>query len=486
MPGFGLGGFGSGYFGEWYWENDVLWNQIPEMRRLRDEKQGQSFMRNFVNTIIPSVKMLRESIRDFFNLRNPWTCRTRYNQRHEIEIVSIEQHESDDPGNRWLSLYIKGSPIEEASKTWIIETQDLAFKRWVVERVYKLDSDTTLATLNWRVVIHGTEDQPVVGTKYWFRPEEQIVHLGADFGEEVDQYLGEARERSQILHHDQRRMWKGTRQGYEYICKLYGFTVSLCHLWRVRCGFETSLPPDEVFEIPVGSGKFYTCVEPRMPLYDEIAADIIPTDIFCSDPAFSSAIPLGPYPISSGTAFTSPYAGWELTINAPSTALLAIAWPGHWHLDVASGGTTYSYYLEAIPEYLGANVWKVIVSGAGPAPSGQALFDYACPVWLDCCYCGTHKIGVELEYDPSVVMTDQERLYVFERVVDAMYDLKPIHVEFARFALLIHGRATLNLRALLRKGISRRMVAGLRYAFDIVEADVIPTDLYSFTATLTH
>jgi len=178
MPGFGIGGFGSGYFGEWYWENDVLWNQIPEMRRLRDEKQGESFMRNFVNTIIPSVKMLRESIRDFFNLRNPWTCRTRYNQRHEIEIVSIEQHESDDPGNRWLSLYIKGSPIEEASKTWVIETQDLAFKRWVVERVYKLDSDTTLATSNWRVVIHGTEDQPVVGTKYWFRPEEQIGGSG--------------------------------------------------------------------------------------------------------------------------------------------------------------------------------------------------------------------------------------------------------------------------------------------------------------------
>jgi len=492
MPGFGHGPFGSGYFGEWTWEEEVLWRDLPERRRARDVDQGESFMRNFVDVLTPSVRMLREHIRDFFSLRNPWTVRTRYNDRHDVKIVDIEEHNADstDPDERWLSIYIEGAPIEEASRTWVIESQDTAFKQWVVERVYKLDSSPTVTNVdNWRVVIKGTEDPPTVGTQYWFHPQEQISLLAADYGIDLDQYFDEARQRSQVLHHDQRRMWRGTQNGYEQVAKLYGFIVTLTHLWRVRCGWETTVAAwgHPVYEIPLGSGKYYTPYGPPLrPLFDEIAADVIPTDIFCDRPEFTSVFPLGPFPISSATAFTSPYAGWEVIVSAPANAFDAVGWPGHWYTAVPDGlGGYYNYFMESLPHYLGAGAWKLTFSGAGVPPSGTLSLGYDCPVWLDCCYCGTHKISVELEYDPASTLTDRERIYVFERVVDELYDSKPVHVEFARFALITGMEASMAFRALLRKGIFRRLVAGTGYLYDIVEADVVPTDAYGLTATLT-
>lgn len=493
MPGFGLGSFGSGFFGEDYWEEHVLWEDMPERRRARDsvKEGGEDFLRDFTDALIPSMRMLRHHIRDFFDLRNPWTCRTRYDNRHEIEFVDIEEHNADstDPDERWLSLYIEGAPIEEASRTWIIESQDTAFKRWVVERIYKLDSSPTVTNVdNWRVVIQGSEDKPVIGTKYWFHSQEQIVSLGADYGEEIDQYFQEDRQRSQILYHDQRRMWKGTQTGYENQCKLYGFIVTLTHLWRVRCGLETTVAGwgHPVYEIPLGSGHYYTPWIPYRPRYDDIAGDVIPADTFCDRPEFTGVIPLGPWPISSATAFTTPYAGWEVLLTAPAGALDAITWPGRWYIQVPDGsGGFYNYYLEAIPEYVGPALWRLMVSGAGVPPSGPVLLRYDCPVWLDCCACGTNKISVDLEYDPAVALTDRERIYVFERVVDALYDRKPIHVEFARFALRLYAEASLELRALLRKSASKTLVAGVRYRYDVIEGDLIPADTYSLTATIT-
>lgn len=488
--GFGRSPFGSGLFGEAFWEEQVLWLDMPERRRNRDTEDGESFMLKFFDSLQPSVRRLRHSIRDFFSLRDPWTCRTRFDSRHEIEFVDIEEHDADDPDERWLSLYIEGDPIEDASRTWVIESQDTNFKRWVVERVYKLDSSETVTNVdNWRVVIQGTEDPPVVGTKYWFHPEEQLPSLAADFGIDLDQYFEEDRQRSQVLHHDERRQWKGTQVGYEQVCKLYGFTVSLTHLWRIRCGFETTVAAlgYDVWEIPVGSGKYYTDRAPTLPVFDEVAADVIPADTFCDELGFTSVIPLGPFPISSISTFTTPYTGFDVLLVAPPTAFDAVAWPGHWRVEVPDGsGGFYNYYLESLPIYLGANTWQLTFSGGGSVlPSGTLRLNYACPVWLNCCYCGTHKISVELEYDPLVSLTDRERLYVFERVVDELYDNKPIHVEFARFALKIYGEASLDLRAILRKGISKKLVAGMSYLYDVIEGDAIPADSYSLTATLT-
>lgn len=492
MPGFGHGSFGAGYFGEWPWEEEILWRELPERRRARDVEDGESFMRNFVDVLTPSIRTLREHIRDFFSLRDPWTCRTRHNNRHEIELVDIEEHDADatNPDERWLSLYIKGDPIEAASRTWVIESQDTGFQRWVVERVYKLDSSLVVTNFdNWRVVIKGTESPPSVGTKYWFHPQEQLPALAADYGIELDQYFDEARQRSQVLHHDQRRMWRGTQTGYENIAKLYGFTVELCHLWRVRCGFETTVASwgHDVFEIPVGSGKYYTCYgPPRRPLFDELAADVVPADVFCDRPEFTSAFPVGPFPIASVTAFSSPYAGWEVLVTAAPDAFDAMGWPGHWNVKVPDGsGGFYSYYVESLPEYLGASLWRVMVSGSGVAPSGTLSLWYDCPVWLDCCFCGTHKISVELRYDPAATLTDRERIYVFERTVDELYDAKPAHVEFARFALITDASAGMAMRAILRKGVFSKLVAGTGLLYDLVEADLVPADSYGLTATLT-
>jgi hypothetical protein len=498
VPGFGLGPFGSGFFGEDYWEEHVLWEDMPERRRARDkvDNGGQDFLRNLTDSIIPSMRRLRHSIRDFFDLRDPWAVRTRYNNLYDIEIVDIEEHESDNPDERWLSVYIAGDPIEDASKSWVIESQDVAFKRWVVERVYKLDSSPTAMNDNWRVVIKGTENPPVVGETYSFHPQEQIVSLGADYGEEIDQYFTEERQRSQIIHHDQRRMWKGTQTGYENQCKLYGFTVTLTHLFRVRCGFETTVAGwgYPVYEIPVGSGHYYTSYAPRRPKFDEIAGDAIPLDTFCDRPEFTSVIPLGPFVVSSATAFTAPYAGWEVLLAAAPGALDPITWPGHWYIAVPDGsGGFFNYYLESIPEYIGPGLWRVMISGSGTAPSGAVNIGYACPVWLDCCFCGTHKISVDLTLTaPSCTstvttgcLTDREKIYVTERVIDALYDRKPIHVEFARFALHILAGASFDMKAHMRKAIRGRLVAGLRYRYDFIEGDAIPADTYSLTATLT-
>lgn len=51
--------------------------------------------------------------------------------------------------------------------------------------------------------------------------------------------------------------------------------------------FEEPLPeaidPTAIFESPAGSGKFYTTTDPRRPAFDEIPADVIPTDMLCTE-----------------------------------------------------------------------------------------------------------------------------------------------------------------------------------------------------------
>lgn len=88
MPGFGSGSFGQDLYGEYRWSRRVLYEYIPELYRLEDERLG-GLMEAFVEGLRPSFDELRHRIRDLDTLRDPFEIRTQYNEVYRIKLGPV-------------------------------------------------------------------------------------------------------------------------------------------------------------------------------------------------------------------------------------------------------------------------------------------------------------------------------------------------------------------------------------------------------------
>jgi hypothetical protein len=76
---------------------------------------------------------------------------------------------------------------------------------------------------------------------------------------------------------------KGTDDGYQFLAKIAGFTVSVDALYRIAESYSVTLPVSNVYELPGGSGKFYTDLDPHRPRLDDLPLDDLPLDVFCAE-----------------------------------------------------------------------------------------------------------------------------------------------------------------------------------------------------------
>lgn len=97
MPGFGSGGFGSGPFGGSRWSRMVFWESLPEIYRLQDEEQDH-LLESFSDGIRLPFDRVRSKIEGFFSLRDPSSCRSRYDEvetlrlgRQILQLGELEQ-----------------------------------------------------------------------------------------------------------------------------------------------------------------------------------------------------------------------------------------------------------------------------------------------------------------------------------------------------------------------------------------------------------
>jgi hypothetical protein len=277
------------------------------------------------------------------------------------------------------------------------------------------------------------------------RPPALLPLLGQDFNIEVDQHQPESYQRSSVRNAKQWLIRKGAQRGYDIIGKISGYRVVAQGLWRLA-SIPSWLSPDEVFEIPPGEGKYYTTVDPLIPFFDEIAADVIPLDYACRETpnwttdAITPPVPSPPdgtsvedaigivmenMPIISTTDLGS--GRWRIRVG-PGVDLWPIAAIGYWYANfVTMAGQ--AFYLEAAPVEVVVGTWEFeILAGASPTFGSTVSIDYECHFWITCDYCRASLLRIEVV--AAEVLSEPEALLgdAMGRLSRKILQAVPVHV----------------------------------------------------------
>ncbi len=491
MPGFGDGAFGYGPFGRYDWAKQVLFRDLPERPdRVEDALIGRPLER-FADAIAPSFNFLLLKADNFGDLRDPDTVRTQFNERLDVTILSSESV------GRIIEVTINDPdptdplvPLGETSVGWVLT--DSAGRTFIVNAVHKLRPDV--------VEVVGVSDLPAAGAAT-LRPPSLIELLGLDFGLEVDFHEPEAFQRSSIRNLVQWLDLKGTEKSYDILGKISGYRVTALGLWALDAPVPSAIPSDHIYELPAGSGHFYTDVEPDRPSFDEVAADVIPLDTFCWELSYTD--PPGPAvgqtwlsppptpAVAPGTtlddalvstmqavlvtAVTSLGSGrYRLTVDPAD--LTPIAWPGQWYFT--HGGV--NYYLETLPVEIGAGEWQFEALLGTPVPFAPGVtidFGYECRPDMGCGFCRASAIRIEVV--PAEVLTDPDALLdgVLARLIKKLLQVVPIHVRITDIVHIV-GPVQIPLNLALTVTASPTVFAygPVGYYYDIVPADELPID----------
>jgi len=103
MPGFGSGPFGSSFFGEWYWAENTMYNRLPQLDRDADNSEDldpAQPVKKLMLGVGPSLDRERRRIRDWNDLRYPYTVRSPYSEvtSHRLGKVIIPRMAADQTG----------------------------------------------------------------------------------------------------------------------------------------------------------------------------------------------------------------------------------------------------------------------------------------------------------------------------------------------------------------------------------------------------
>jgi len=508
MPGFGAGPFGYGPFGRFNWSKQVLFNDLPEIDRQLDIDVGGGRLEKFADSIRPSFDYLFEKVLHFGDLRDSDTVRTQFNENISVEITSavsvgrvIEVTLGDpDPSDPFV-------PLGDTSLGWILK--DRLGREYKVNAVHKLRPNvvevTGIAELPAVSAVSGVPDATL-------RPPSLIELLGADYGIEVDFHEPEAFQRSSVRNAVQWLDLKGSAKSYDILGKIAGYRVTPFQLWALSGPpFPDAIDPSDIFELPSGSGRYYTRVEPMLPRFDEIAADVIPLDTFCwevsDDGTGGSFDQAGTFEVEDSLADPVPppvglppgitlqeAIGW--TMNAtpilsttnlgggrwrvalgPGADLSPIVGIGQWYA-VAAGMPASQLWLETLPEETAPGVWEFEVL-AGTAPTFGATMDleYECREVTGCGFCAASVIRIEVV--PVEVLSDPTALLdgALTRLIRKILQVVPVHVRITDIVHII-GPVQIPMNISLTVTTSPVVFAygPLGYYYDIVPADELPID----------
>jgi len=470
MPGFGSGGFGSGPFGRFDWSKQVLFHDLPPEDRRLDASEQNGRLEKWMNAVRPLFDEMRQRADDFTSLRNPLRSSTRRTRRLAVTItgatVASDQttyvyFDAPDPSDPF-------SPLEDASIGWtLIDADGVEFE---VNSVHKVDSAGPM------VEVTGTTP-PAMGDAELVKPG-MLSLLGADYDVSVDQHESNSFQRSTVRDAYQWYAAKGSQFGYDVVGKMSGYRTTASRMWHVD-PVPATLPASNVFEIPLGSGNWYTDIAPERILFDDVSADVMPTDLMCSDLYLSG---------TAGDAIATPVLGlsvvistdlgdglWRVLIDGP---LEEIGNPEKWSVEF-SGMPGQTFWLEETPEYSGPGaLWYVkVLAGSSPTFGAQASFEYHCRETPMCGYCAASVLKIdivptEVLTDPTISLED-----AIPRILRKLGLAVPIHVRITDFVHRVTAGAEIGISASVGSiSAAVTAVAGVGYYYDATPADVITVD----------
>jgi hypothetical protein len=457
MPGgFGYGGFGGGPFGAYDLAEEVLWDDIPEQPDRvydADPAGGNGALRGFQASSMGVLRIILDKLRDVSQLRDPETISTRFQDNISVEILGS----AVEVVGKSIRVIVDGpgaavdpfDPLGRVSCGWTLT--DRLGREFIVDQVHKLTLSLIVVgnSLPATAAVPGVPDAVL-------RAPALIEHLGNDYGVDTDDNDPEAYQRASVRDTWQWCRRKGTDDGYRIIGDIFGHEVTVERLWYVGAVPSGSILAANLYEYPVGSGLYYTTLAPTRPLFDEIAADVIPTDLFCwEEPLWTTeGIVPPPGPLPDGTPVseaigstmqgmvvvssveTPPGSGiWRIRVTGD---LVPVASAGlnspHWYATFPSG-LAGNFWLEATPVDIGGGDWTFdVVSLAGDPvgviPGATANIDYWCEPQPDCDYCAASALKITIV--PADVLTETGVIWeqMIARILAKVTRAIPIHVRF--------------------------------------------------------
>ena len=159
-----------------------------------------------------------------------------------------------------------GSTLDPVTGIVVLQTQGGAI----------VDADTIRIDYTSDLFPANPEDAEV-------RSQNLLAFLAADYAIALERSDPDSLQRSWV--NSAFNLWdlKGTDDGYQFLAKIAGFTVSVDALYRVAESYSATLPVTNIYELPGGSGKFYTDLDPHRPRLDDLPLDELPLDVFCAE-----------------------------------------------------------------------------------------------------------------------------------------------------------------------------------------------------------
>lgn len=497
MPGFGGGPFGSGPFGSFDWAKQTLFRDLPEVDRVLDREVGGGRLELWSDAIKPTFDELLRFVRGFGDLRDPDTVRTQFNGVLSVTLLSTEINTET---GRTTYVFVEDlspndpfDPLGGVSVGWILE--DSQGREFTVNSVCKLINRIEVGG----IVAPIAEDEFPGEGAATIRPRALIQRLGGDFGIEVDQHEPEAFQRSSVRNAVQWLDLKGSAKSYDIIGKIAGYRVVPVGLWRISNPPPSGIPVSEIFESPLGSGKFYTTLAPARPRFDNFPVDTIPLDQFCFEEV--KAPPPSPVPppgttveeaigIGAGDQLmpivsTTDLGGnrWEVRVTGDLSGVFTAN--GTWYATFSGIGAD-RFFLETVPVEGPPGDWTFEVL-AGPSPTFGATADvgYECVVVSDCGICRASVLRIEVT--PVEVITDPDALLdgVLDRLTRKILQVIPAHVRVTEIELQIGPvQAILGISiGLVQANTTVNAPAQVGFYFDLTPADAIPLDPAHMIAT---
>jgi hypothetical protein len=450
--GFGQDSFGASPFGEAWWARRVLWEYVPEFDRQLDASSGGA-LEKFMMSMGDMLIRPRRQISGMSSLRDARTLRTRWSTPVSVPSASFTLFTAADAsdGAAYVQMVVPdGAVFADVGPEWVVDTGSSQFP---IRSVEKLDDYITFYA------------GAVPALPLTLRPPDMLRHLAEDYGVVFDGHEPDLNQRASVYDHHKLLDLKGTADGVLVRATIAGFSATIFNLYRVSSESVASIVgADHFFEIPSGSGKFYTDIPPTVPLFDAVPADVLPADLIADCAATEIA---GTITSSSGSA-----GEWVVSMSTPVNHATSQWW--YFTYDDDESEDPKRYYVNPS---LSVSSGQVGVASQTQPIAGAVTWKFYCPVVTSCDWCKSHMLRVELAIvDPALIASPRALELAFQRMSDKVAQMLPAHVRVVQYVFTSSSSASVEF------SVATTSQTLEFSAYDVDAADVHPADDYTTTS----
>jgi len=498
--GFGWSPFGSFDFGEAEWAERVTFGALPYRWQQEDKFQDNQF-HDFLDAYQRELTQLQRFARSLPIQRDPLKA-IAVNIYVDAPLMTAEQVDDEVWGESVLVQVQFGTDITKIGPGWtVLYTSNDGDRQYTVVRVRtRNDTGQPGDTMNQIWLLGPTTDfviNPAPLTLRFSQPS-MLQHLAADYAVLIDDQEPERFQRSTVSNAVKLWSIKSNAKSYSIRGDMAGFKVTAAGLWKVG-----SVPPNfsagAIFELPAGSGNYYSTVLPSSINFDDIPLDIQYTDegegvvgfldhniMFPDESADGMNAPLAysqnvlwgffaglpitdpnnePYVVLTATAFAAQAQLTQYSISAASSFTITMTPAQRAKLGYITGGiftlvhrtTREEYIIENEVSYTpGTQVWDVLTTGTTGSPPtlGQYEIKYVGSFQqLSCDWCRTSRLLLSFEATEQLISDfngDGEKVTAaFLRMLDKLLPLVPVHVREVTLIERFTVRVEMNITATL-------------------------------------